>query len=239
MLDKTGNASSDYARDGFLVARQIIPHQAIDALLSNFVQLTNDAANTKFTCAHDPELASLFARDTGLQSTVYDQVRKPDWLVELSKSSRLTAAARSLIGDNITLMSKIPFRIDAPMETKELAVWHQDFFYVKGNTDVVTAWIPMQDTVYLNGCLSVMPGSHLLGPVEHDGKTGKRHFPTKHLDREIRLVEMQKGDVLFFHSSLLHTGNINLSNSVRYSVQARYSPSGKPTDAGMGEAIPL
>jgi ectoine hydroxylase-related dioxygenase (phytanoyl-CoA dioxygenase family) len=159
---------------------------------------------------------------------------------EFSLQSGVTAHAKKLIGGDTGLFSKIPFRIDVPVETKELAVWHQDYWYVKGNTDVVTAWIPLQDTTYVNGCLSVMPGSHKLGPVPHDTHVlGKKQIPAKHLGGEIRLAEMKKGDVLFFHSCLLHTGNINLSDSVRYSVQARYTPLGKAVDPSMGDVIPV
>jgi hypothetical protein len=239
MLDKSQPLNVDYVSLGYFIARQIIPPSQIDGLLSKFVGLVNSLSGQSFRDAHDPQLAAMLSSDRALQSKAYDEVRRPDWLLEFSKSESLVSSVRDLLGPRIALMSKIPFRTDVPLDTKELAVWHQDYFYVKGNTDIVTAWIPMQNTNYLNGCLSVMPGSHKLGPVEHDGVTGKRHFPTKHLGGEIRLVEMQKGDVLFFHSALLHTGNINLSNSIRYSVQARYSLAGQPTDKGMGEAIQL
>jgi phytanoyl-CoA hydroxylase len=228
-----------YRRDGYCIARNLISHSEIDRLLSNFVSLVNQATNSSFSDALSPELAEALIVDRNLKSTLYNDVRKPNWLVHFSSLNELVTTVRSIAGENIALMSKIPLRIDAPRETSELAVWHQDYFYVKGNSDVVTAWIPLQDTTYLNGCLSVMPRSHTLGPVAHDGAIGKHHFPTKYFDREIRLVEMNKGDVLFFHSALIHTGNINLSKSIRYSVQARYSPANKPIDKDMGEAIQL
>ena len=62
------------------------------------------------------------------------------------------------------IRSKIPLRFDLPGVSRELAIWHQDYWYVKGNVDVVTAWVPMQDTPYELGCVMVMPGSHKLGP---------------------------------------------------------------------------
>ena len=230
----------DYERDGYVIAHGIVPSDRIDNLLSKFLSLVNELSGLSYLGAHDPALSARLFDDHILQSTVYDAVRKPDWLVEFSKTPALVDAVRSLAGERIGLFSKIPFRIDVPCEIKELAVWHQDYFYVKGNTSVVTAWIPMQDTNYLNGCLSVMPGSHKLGPVEHDVTIlAKRHFPSAHLDREIRLVEMRKGDVLLAHSCLLHSGNINLSNAPRYSVQARYTLLGEQTDPSMGEVIPL
>jgi ectoine hydroxylase-related dioxygenase (phytanoyl-CoA dioxygenase family) len=229
-----------YEREGYVVFRGIVPSECIDDLLAKFLSLTNKLSGSTYCGAHDPALSSRLFDDHVLQSTVYDAVRKPEWLVKFSKTPSLVAAVRSLAGGQIGLFSKIPFRIDVPREIKELAVWHQDHFYVKGNTSIVTAWIPMQDTNYLNGCLSVMPGSHKLGPVEHDVTVlAKRHFPSAHLDREIRLVEMKKGDVLLAHSCLLHSGNINLSDAPRYSVQARYTLLGEQTDPSMGEVIPL
>ncbi len=126
-----------------------------------------------------------------------------------------------------------------PFWTDELAYWHQDYFYVKGNTGVVTAWIPLQDTTYVNGCLSIMPGSHKLGVLPHDLMIGKKRVPSAIFDNEIRLVEMHKGDVLLFNSLLLHAGNLNLSTGIRYSIQARYTHLDDAVDQGMGGVIPL
>ena len=230
----------EYERDGYVIGRGIVPSNRIDELLSRFLSLTNELSGSSYAGAYDPALSARLSDDHILQSTVYDAVRKPNWLVEFSKTPSLVDAVRSIAGKQIGLFSKIPFRIDVPREIKELAVWHQDHFYVKGNISIVTAWIPMQDTNYLNGCLSVMPGSHKLGPVKHDVTVlAKRHFPSAHLDRAIRLVEIEKGDVLFAHSCLLHSGNINLSDAPRYSVQARYTLLGEQTDPSMGEVIPL
>jgi ectoine hydroxylase-related dioxygenase (phytanoyl-CoA dioxygenase family) len=79
-----------------------------------------------------------------------------------------------------------------------------------------------------------MPASHLEGPLIHDLEIGKRHVPRAALGREIRLVEMSVGDLLIFHSHLVHSSNLNVSESVRYSVQARFVPTGGAVDAGMG-----
>ena len=48
-------------------------------------------------------------------------------------------------GDEFVVM------FDLPGVTRELAVWHQDYRYVRGNTDIVTAWVPLQDTPYVRG----------------------------------------------------------------------------------------
>jgi ectoine hydroxylase-related dioxygenase (phytanoyl-CoA dioxygenase family) len=81
--------------------------------------------------------------------------------------------------DQIDLLEKIPFRIDCPMVMRELAVWHQDIHYVKGSPETVTAWIPLFDASFKEGCLLIMPESHKLGPVAHDVPVlGKKFFPS-------------------------------------------------------------
>jgi ectoine hydroxylase-related dioxygenase (phytanoyl-CoA dioxygenase family) len=50
---------------------------------------------------------------------------------------------------------------------------------------------------------------------------------------------MRKGDLLLFNALLLHSGNLNLSAGIRYSVQSRYTALGAATDEDMGGVIPL
>lgn len=125
--------------------------------------------------------------------------------------------------DKPGLYKKIPFRIDVPFETKELAYWHQDDNYVEGNRQEVTVWTPLYDTKIEHGCLKVMPGSHKLGPVPHTLNVGKKSLPRDIYDREVRYVEMGSGDVLFCSSYLLHSSSLNFSDQIRYSIQLRYT----------------
>jgi ectoine hydroxylase-related dioxygenase (phytanoyl-CoA dioxygenase family) len=186
------------------------------------------------------QAAKLLTEDKLLQSTVYDRVRDEPWLVDLACQPELVQAAQTILAADPVLLRKIPFRIDVPLEVKELAVWHQDHYYVGGDIGTITAWVPMQQTKYINGCLSVMPGSHRLGPLDHDVTVlKKRQFPANIFAGPVRYIEMERGDVLFFHSCLLHSGNVNLSSLVRYSVNIRYAAVGTAIGASMGGGIPL
>jgi ectoine hydroxylase-related dioxygenase (phytanoyl-CoA dioxygenase family) len=84
-----------------------------------------------------------------------------------------------------------------------------------------------------------MPGSHRLGPLAHDLAVGKKRVPGTIFGNPIRMIEMRKGDLLLFNALLLHSGNLNLSAGIRYSVQARYTPLGAAADEGMGGVIRL
>jgi len=233
------NAAEGFNERGYALFPNVLSHERIDELLSNFMSLVREQSGRDFDDPHGPELVEYFEAHPEVESRVYDAMRGPDWLHEFSLHTEIVEPVRAILGTEVELLGKIPFRIDLPRSVQELAFWHQDYFYVRGNTSIVTAWVPMQSTRFLQGALTVMPGSHLLGAVPHELKIGKRDVPIGVYDREIRMVEMDKGDLLLFDSLLLHSGNLNMSESVRYSIQARYTPAGGPVDPGMGGSLPV
>jgi ectoine hydroxylase-related dioxygenase (phytanoyl-CoA dioxygenase family) len=201
--------------------------------------LVREVTGQPFTDPNGADLVEFYNQRPDIESRVYSEIRRYPWLETFSRHDRIVQPVAELLGTPLGLFRKIPFRIDMPHWTEELAHWHQDFHYVKGNTGVVTAWIPLQDTTFLNGCLSIMPGSHRLGPLAHDLVVGKKRVPSTIFGNPIRMVEMRKGDLLLFNSLLLHSGNLNLSPGIRYSVQARYTRLDDALDEGMGGVVPL
>jgi len=236
---KVTGAAEGFAERGYALFPDVLSHERIDDLLSNYMSLVRAHSGREFSDPHSPDLVEYFEAHPDVESRVYDAIREPDWLEQFSLHPEIVEPVRSILGAEVELLGKIPFRIDLPRSVQELAFWHQDHFYVRGNTSIVTAWVPMQSTRFLHGALSVMPGSHLLGAVPHELKIGKRDVPATVFDREIRMVEMEKGDLLLFDSLLLHSGNLNMSEGIRYSIQARYTPAGGAVDPGMGGSVPV
>lgn len=237
MLDR-----DSFNRDGFIVLSEILDGKLIDACLSFFLDRYNSHFGDRETDAFSRHVGMRLSEDKLLQGRVYDDMREALPVLELARSPRIASAVEALFNEPCILARKIPFRIDVPMDARELAVWHQDHFYVKGSTQMLTAWVPMQDTDFPNGCLSVIPGSHRLGPLAHTATVlGKRHLPDPehYIDGPARYVPMRRGDVLLFHSCLLHSGNMNLTESTRFSLQSRYCPISAPTADHMGKRIPL
>jgi phytanoyl-CoA hydroxylase len=239
-VDLAGMNVNRYRDLGYLVVPGAISTAAIDGFMSQFMGLSRQLSGQALDDPHSEGTARYWNENRAIQARIYDRIREPKWLMDFCSSPGIVSHVQNIVGERVSLMEKIPFRIDAPLETAQYAAWHQDYFYVRGNTEIVTAWIPMQDTEYIHGCLSVMPGSHLLGALPHKQKViGKRDLPVGIFDREVRYIEMKKGDVLLFHSCLLHSSSLNLSTVTRYSIQARYSPAHLPTDPGMGNAVLL
>lgn len=236
----TDSQRQQYGRDGFLLIRGAVPSAAIDRLEWEFLRLVEEWSGRHFESSQSEDFSRFLLDNRELERKLYDGVRQFPWLAEFSKFADIAQPVSELLGESAGLLSKIPFRIDLPGVMRELAVWHQDYRYVGGNTEIITAWIPLQDTPYARGCLMVMPGSHGMGILDHDMEVlGKRHYPSGIFGREVRYVEMQKGDLLLFHSLLLHSSGLNMSPTVRLSIQARYSALSAPTDPSMGQVIPV
>ena len=103
--------------------------------------------------------------------------------------------------------------------------WHQDTAYFDWLPlgGVVGCWIALDPATVENGCMQVIPGTHLEGPVAHF-----HHRDCQIADERVRVeraiaVPLAPGGVLFF-SGLLHHGTPpNYSSKRRHAVQFHYA----------------
>lgn len=235
----TDGELAEYNAKGFHLARGLLSDADLAGVEQQALEIVAEYSGGTFASLRDPAFLENLAEDRDCERHLYDKIREFPCLEALSVHPSLHAVVKDLLdGNEIELLGKIPFRIDMPMVIRELAVWHQDYFYVKGSKSTVTAWIPLFDVRFHDGCLLVMPGSHSDGPIEHDVNIlGKKFYPSTIFDREVRYVEMKRGDVLFFDACLLHSSGNNIGNAIRYSVQARYTVADHDSDLEMGKRV--
>ena len=116
-------------------------------------------------------------------------------------------------------------------------IWHQDQGVVieeADETDILTVWVPVTDATEENGCLTVVPGSHKRGLNVHcdakgEGRSGAHEIPDKLVGPSRLPLPMKAGDVLFMSKLTMHASLPNLSDSIRWSLDLRYNPTGQPT----------
>jgi ectoine hydroxylase-related dioxygenase (phytanoyl-CoA dioxygenase family) len=219
---------------GFYLAKNLIQTSDLKPIENKCLEIIN-----KYYITDDinrSDWVSYAVENPEIVAKVYNEMRDDAELHSLGQNRSIISLVNEFI-EKPLLYRKIPFRIDVPFEIKELAYWHQDSFYVKGNEYEVTAWIPIFDTKMEHGCLSVMPSSHKFGEIPHTLRVGKKYLPRDVYNREIRYVEMKRYDVLFFSSYLLHSSNLNISNQIRYSIQLRYTTGLLPTSTEMKGTI--
>ena len=114
------------------------------------------------------------------------------------------------------IMTKHP---DFSSETR----WHQDIRYWSfTRPELVNAWLALGRETIDNGCLLVIPGSH------------RRSYSREQMDAALFLrddlpenqpliqtqqtVELEPGDLLFFHALTFHAAGRNLTRQTKYSA---------------------
>src|SRR4051794_14879217 len=162
-------------------------------------------------------------------SKVFRLHRRPAF-AEFIRSPEVTTVLTAAIGPDIDcFLSQFIFKNPGAWGQP----WHQDSYYfpfVPGRP-VVGLWLAVSAATLENGCLHVLPGSHL-EPV-HD------HIPDRRPDANLDYVEivdhdvaaalpvlMDPGDLLVFDSHLMHRSTDNESEDVRAAMVWHFAPAG-------------
>jgi phytanoyl-CoA hydroxylase len=110
--------------------------------------------------------------------------------------------------------------------------WHQDSYYFRMDQQPqVGLWLAISAATLENGCLSVLPGSHMRPVQPHgpDNRPGANQGYTEipDVDESTSIpVEMGPGDLLVFHSYLMHKSVDNHSNDRRAAMVYHYGRAG-------------
>lgn len=130
---------------------------------------------------------------------------------------------------------------DVPHDSGNVG-WHQDYSYCHtcSTTNMVTAWIALQDTDATNGAMSMVVGSHLWGIIdreqgfhETDLRVFREEYSAHHAWVE-ELCPLKAGAVSFHHSLTLHASGPNYSTAPRLGVVGHYMPEGTAYQAKGG-----
>lgn len=137
----------------------------------------------------------------------------------------LVETLKQIIGDKVVFLSdKLVFK-DA--STDFGSPWHQDYPYWKGSHKV-SVWIAMDDATPDNGCLRIVPGSHLFGSANHGGDASDGlGFKNRLGDQEIegqQIIDLDavRGDAIIFHDLLYHASYPNSTGKDRWALISTY-----------------
>ncbi len=109
--------------------------------------------------------------------------------------------------------------------------WHQDRGVareVADESEMLTVWIAITDATLENGCLKVVPYSHLSGLAVHCMLDHLR-IPDELLAGEPLPTPIKAGDAIFMHCDTQHGSLPNSGDTIRWSFDLRYQPIGLPT----------
>lgn len=116
--------------------------------------------------------------------------------------------------------------------------WHQDYGYWYKNgylfpDQMISVMVAITEATKENGCLQVIKKSHQMGRVEHGFSGEQVGASMQYVDfalktMELVYVELKPGDLLFFHSNILHRSEANLSDAPRWSLISAYNRQSNP-----------
>jgi len=220
--------------DGFLFFRDLLPPEAIldvrrrvlaccrrGGWLIDGADPLDDRAHPGRACV-EPEPAFL---------AVYREVQKVEAFHALAHHPRLQSLAEAVLGEPALPHPNKIARLSFPQNIRHTTPPHQDFPFIQGTVETYTAWIPLGDVSRALGGLMVDAGSHAGGPYEYHlslGAGGMGIDPAALPDRW-HTTDYRTGDVLLFHSHMVHRALPNLSaDRLRLSVDYRYQGCSQP-----------
>ncbi|MCK5851287.1 MAG: phytanoyl-CoA dioxygenase family protein, partial [Kiritimatiellae bacterium] len=134
------------------------------------------------------------------------------------------------IAHHNSIMTKMPY---SSTET----AWHRDRRYWRYSDDnLVSIWLALGEENSQNGVLEFIPKSHLLN-FKDEQFDEKEYFHHKS-EPNLSLIEtkvsstLKQGDVVLFHSKLLHRANANRSDKAKISFV--YTVKGASTEVTKG-----
>lgn len=203
----SGNLKRDYDRLGFL-----FPVDVLDSKHARQHRQCLQAAEAQLGTLH-------------YKAKMHTILRSPYQLATLPK---ILDVVEQLIGTDILLYNTTYIIKEA--NTPAHVSWHQDLTYWGLDSDQqVSVWLALSVTDEQSGCMRMLPGSHINGPLEHDiSKQDKNNvlFQSQQVhgvnEQDAVYCPLKPGQASFHHGWTLHSSLPNRSHQRRIGLNIQY-----------------
>lgn len=154
----------------------------------------------------------------------------PFW-VRLVSDERILDVAERFIGPDIALFAS--HYIAKPPGEGLPVLWHQDAgYWPLDPMEVVTVWLALDDSGPDNGCVRVIPGSHLWDVKPLRANSATPSVLGSEIDVDPGLIDESQatdlvvpaGGVSVHHPNIVHSSHANTSSRWRRGLTIRYIP---------------
>ena len=235
---------NDYSKNGYAILKNIVPYTRIDALLENIYKLYRKySTDSELDEAEDPWKSEIFhkkliefrKKDPKLFGAIYDSLKTSLTLTQLVSDDKIVDNVAKFLNvkpSDISI-SEPMCRLDVPNDKRNALEWHQERSFFPQNRDgshSLVCWIPLTNVTEEMGAIHISPESHkggLIIPERNEKKNGSStrqiSVPEEHIKKyEDLTVPVDVGDVVFLNMLLFHRSGVNISDKIRYAVQARF-----------------
>ncbi len=222
----TAEQISQYENDGYFILRNVISTDLaaeLRGVIRNVIMLPEPG---KFVDIDpmNPMEDSPQGRIARFRKLGNFCVQAPLIWHNIHAGEKLLNIAQYFLGDDIIVKFNSCFL--KPARTGSATPWHQDNgLWRDGETEPFNFWIPLEPATRENGCMQFIPGSHKTEIIEHvlypDSIHGElpREIVKEMLHTHgVHHIELDPGDVVFWHSNMWHYSPPNKSDQSRIAV---------------------
>jgi phytanoyl-CoA hydroxylase len=219
-----------YQRDGYLTAQAILSQEQL-------IMLRAESDRLLALCSGEPERYHRrieWERDHLRKEESFGMervIRKLEPISDLSpiftefaSSPAIVESVGEILGGPVELFED---KLNLKLPGGSPYPWHQDWVCCwRAHTDeLVTCFIYLDDADEINGCLHVIPGSHLGKPMLPFKEGSRFEIDPAHIDvaRSVP-VPLKAGEMIYFDPYLLHFSDLNRSQSPRRAIIYTYNP---------------
>jgi ectoine hydroxylase-related dioxygenase (phytanoyl-CoA dioxygenase family) len=219
-----------YKREGYLVIPRVLSADRLPPLLAEADRLTH-------LCGQEPqryaariqwETSYLAEEDrAGMQNVI----RKLEPIIDLSPifaelalDEGIAGPAAAIFGEPVVLFED---KLNLKLPGGSQYLWHQDWSCCwRAHTDeLITCFIYLEDADLTNGCLQVVPCSHVGKPILPFNQGNRLEVAPEYVDKsKIVPVPLGAGDMIAFDPYLLHFSDRNRSSTPRRTIIYTYNP---------------
>ena len=218
----TETQRQQYQQDGYFIARNLVEPSALAKIRVASLDFIDNPGDLEQVL--DPELVVRQGKGEHLKHRAkfrklqrLGRYRPTVWNNYYAHPNVLSIV-RSLLRDDLLIKYALVFL--KPTKTGGATPWHQDIGLWRDNhVKAANAWVAVDLASKENGCMQFLPGSHRDGFIDHVLYNDSLHgeLPrdlVANLEGVVN-IELQSGDVVFWHSYMWHYSSPNSSDQGR------------------------
>jgi ectoine hydroxylase-related dioxygenase (phytanoyl-CoA dioxygenase family) len=222
-----------FERDGFFIVRRFAPPATLDAMLARVIELARahargESIRPAYVVEEEALREDAKAPEDHL-SKLFRVHRHEPVFAAFAREPALLDLVGGILGPDLDcFLSQFIFKNPGALGQP----WHQDAFYFPFDRGPqVGTWLAVSEARLENGPLWVLPGSHRepVHAVVRDRRPHAHFAYVEIADHDMSgavPVLMEPGDLLFFHSHLMHMSTDNASDRRRAAMVYHYGETG-------------
>jgi ectoine hydroxylase-related dioxygenase (phytanoyl-CoA dioxygenase family) len=235
-----------YYSDGFVVVERVLSEREIvelrlrvdEAIASGIETVKRLSEADKINFDRSEVAAPPRAISRGI---LQDIAHRHELFWSLSRSGKILDLVEPIVGSEIAMYrSTCVFK---PARNEGAVInWHQDIAYFRGSANKVTVCIALDNCTSENGCIHVIPGTHV-GPIREHASRDDLLCRLVLEEKDLGSlpaplpVEMAAGDALLFPTKLIHASKGSVNDNQRRLLEFVYQAAAGAVNHRAGPSV--